>query len=414
MPALNFTDSSRRWFIGIFVLFFIRGFVYASWASQNPAIKDLLNLDLTQMGIYAMVFAAGSIAGVMLAGRIVARIGSRNTSYLTYLLFCLGLVALGITVFDANPVLAFALTALVGLPIGTADFDNNLEATEINRVSGRNRVPSLHAGFSFGLLAGSGFASLLLAQNVSIATHFTIVGSSLIVISLISSALIPKTNGYSMIGRETANLDTGAIELAHVEVEHQPPVNQLAAWREKRSLLIVFIAFAIIFSEGAASIWLPVALTDIGWSQSVAVFCYTVFAIGATITRLLGNRIADALGRRRVVNYSAIIAAVGIALFMLSPLLGLQYLAAVIWSIGNAIGLAMCVAAMGDNPRMTSARMSMLWNTVYLANLVIGPAIGLLSEFVGLYWAFALPLALMLLVLLASHAVENEKIKTAS
>ena len=412
MPKKTFTDSSRRWFTGIFALFFIRGFVYASWASQNPAIKDLLSLDNTQMGIYAMVFAAGSIAGVMIAGRIVARYGSRNTSYVTYFLFCLGLVALGITVYDQNAMLAFFLTALIGLPIGTADFDNNLEATEINRVSGRNRVPSLHAGFSFGLLGGSGFASLLLAQNISIAAHFAWVGIVLIVVSIVSSMLIPRMNGYETKLRKTSSLDTGAIELAHLELPHETKVTQLTAWRQRRSLMIVFIAFAIIFSEGAASIWLPVALVEEGWSQSAAVFCYTVFAVGATTTRLLGNRIADALGRRRVVNFSAVIAALGIGLFMLSPIIGFEYLAAVIWSIGNAIGLAMCVAAMGDDPRMTSARMSMLWNTVYIANLIIGPAIGIMSEFVGLYMAFGLPLVLMLAILLFSKAVETEKLKT--
>ncbi len=410
MPSKNISDSSRRWFTGIFALFFIRGFVYASWASQNPAIKDLLSLDNTQMGIYAMVFAAGSIAGVMIAGRIVARFGSRNTSYVTYFLFCLGLVALGVTVYDQNALLAFALTALVGLPIGTADFDNNLEATEINRVSGRNRVPSLHAGFSFGLLGGSAFASLLLAQNISIAVHFAWVGIVLIVVSLASSILIPRMNGYETKSRKTSSFDTGSIELAHIELPHEPKVTQLTAWRQRRSLMIVLIAFAIIFSEGTASIWLPVALVEEGWSQSAAVFCYTVFAVGATLTRLFGNRIADALGRRRVVNYSAVIAAAGIGLFMLSPLIGLEYLAAVVWSIGNAIGLAMCVAAMGDDPRMTSARMSMLWNTVYIANLIIGPAIGIISQFVGLYWAFGLPLVLMLSILLVSKAVETEKL----
>ena len=414
MPKQNLTDSSRRWFVGIFALFFIRGFVYASWAGQNPEIKKLLSLDNTQMGIYAMVFAAGSIAGVMIAGRVVARFGSRNTSYVTYFLFCLGLVALGVTVFDQNALLAFALTALVGLPIGTADFDNNLEATEINRVSGRNRVPSLHAGFSFGLLGGSGFASLLLAQDISIAVHFASVGIVLIVVSMISSILIPRLNGYETKSRKTSSLDTGAIELAHIEVRHQPKVTQLTAWRERRSLMIVLIAFAIIFSEGVASIWLPVALVEEGWSQSAAVFCYTVFAVGATTTRLFGNRIADALGRRRVVNYSAVIAGLGIGLFMLSPIIGLEYLAAVVWSIGNAIGLAMCVAAMGDDPRMTSARMSMLWNTVYIANLIIGPAIGILSQFVGLYWAFGLPLVLMLAILLVSKAVETEKVPASA
>jgi hypothetical protein len=52
--------------------------------------------------------------------------------------------------------------------------------------------------------------------------------------------------------------------------------------------------------------------------------------------------------------------------------------------------------------------MSMLWNTVYIANLVIGPAIGILSEFVGLYWAFGLPLVLMLAITFFSKAVEKE------
>jgi hypothetical protein len=43
---------------------------------------------------------------------------------------------------------------------------------------------------------------------------------------------------------------------------------------------------------------------------------------------------------------------------------------------------------------------------------VVGPAIGVLSEFVGLYSAFGLPLLLMLAILFFSKAVETEKLTT--
>ena len=78
-----------------------------------------------------------------------------------------------------------------------------------------------------------------------------------------------------------------------------------------------------------------------------------------------------------------------------------------LWGLGDSIGLAMCVAAMGDDPLRVSARMSFLWTLVYLANLAVGPIIGSLSSIGGLLAAFLAPIVLLIAAGVLSKSVSE-------
>ncbi|MEG1392524.1 MAG: hypothetical protein RSC50_06425, partial [Aurantimicrobium sp.] len=110
---------------------------------------------------------------------------------------------------------------------------------------------------------------------------------------------------------------------------------------------------------------------------------------------------------RKVVLFSAITATAGIVIFMATPLLSIPLVGALLWGLGDSIGLAMCVAAMGDDPLRVSARMSFLWTLVYLANLAVGPIIGSLSSIGGLLAAFLAPIILLVAAGVLSKSVSE-------
>lgn len=382
------------WFWAIFTLFFARGVLFSTWSTQGPAIRDALSLDLTAMGWYAACLSVGSVTGVLISQRLVERMGSRRYSILAYSILSGALILLGLNlVWEVTP-LSFVITALFGLPLGMADYDNNLEASNINREAGKNKVPMLHGGYSVGVMLASALVGLAIIAGIGITPDFVAIGAIMLVLSLIASMFIGKDNGK-------------AVANSHEDApKSKVTVRDVIA--EKRSRHIGLIAFAFVFSEGVGVVWIPIALVQYGFSAADAAFGYTLFGLGFVIMRFIGGPIADKIGRQKVVLFSALVAGAGILIFILTPVLAMPLPGALLWGLGNSIGIAMAVAALGDDASRVAPRMSFLWTIVYIANLVVGPAIGLLSGVAGLLGAFVAPLVFLIAAATVSHSVDEE------
>ncbi len=386
------SNKSRAWFIAVFLLFVSRGIMMSTWSNQGPAIKSALSLDVSNMGLYQMLFSVGSITGVFLAGRVLHRIGSRYLSLVSYLAMGIGIAALGFVVESQALALAMTITAIIGAPYGMADFDNNFEAGEVDRTSGRNRVPTFHFAYSAAVLLGGVLTSALIASNVALADDFLYAGIAVAIIGVIGSFMLPKENG---------KIDHSVAESADSRM------TILKVLREKRHIKIVLIAFAFIVAEGAAVLWIPITLTGDGMSASAAALSFSVFALGMALMRAIGGKVADRLGRENVIRSSAMVTMTGITLFMLTPVIHLPYLGIALWGLGDSLGGSMTVAAMSDNPRGTHAKQSLLWLVVYIANFSVGPVLGLLSSAIGNYLSFLFPIAALALAIVFSGAVKK-------
>jgi fucose permease len=180
----------------------------------------------------------------------------------------------------------------------------------------------------------------------------------------------------------------------------------VAVWRERRSLTIALIGFSFILGEVAAAIWVPIALTDHGFTDANAAYALSLFWIVLTIGRAVGGTLVDALGRYRTVALSALVASVGIVVFMLGNTVSLPYLGLVIWGAGLALGFPMSVSAMSDDAVMAAERVNMITTVVYLSGVTVGPALGAVGQAFGIYTAFGIPMALLLISVAASKVTK--------
>lgn len=382
--------AASVWFAGVFVLFSARGILLATWSNQGPAIKSSLGFDLAAMGLYQMVISLASFAGIFIAGRLLHKFGSRYVSLLVYLLMAIGLVGLGWSLSLQDITAAILFTSLIGAPFGIADYGNNFEAGEIDRSSTRNRVPMLHFGYSAAVLVGGLLSSLFISLKISVTENFTLVGIIVAVVAIFASYMIPKNNGK-------AN---------HDHADESAKVTVLEIIRNKRHIKVSAIAFAFVVSEASGMLWIPITLTSDGMSDTEAALAFTLFAFAITVLRLLGGRIADKLGRQNSVRYLALVAILGIAIFMATPVLNMPFVGIAIWGIGNSFGISMAVAAMSDDPKGAHAKQTLLWAVVYFANITVGPVLGFLSTLTSNYASFAFPIAALLLVLAFSASVK--------
>src|SRR6188474_3069082 len=117
-----------------------------------------------------------------------------------------------------------------------------------------------------------------------------------------------------------SNNDWRTISMTISAIQPTRPTNQWAALA-----LIVVAQFMVILDVAIVNVALPSIETDLGFTQSGLEWVVTAYAIVFGGFLLLGGRLADVLGRRRVF-------AAGIALFALSSVLcGLS------WSAGSLV-----------------------------------------------------------------------------
>jgi MFS family permease len=97
-----------------------------------------------------------------------------------------------------------------------------------------------------------------------------------------------------------------------------------------------------------------------------------------------------------LVGEQSALGVLGMLLFILASPVGLLLIGAFLWAVGVSLGFPLGMSAAAESGPNPAARVSMVASIGYLANLAGPPAIGLLSQSVGLrgaLWAVAALLA---------------------
>lgn len=378
---MTFTPQVRIWFAAAFALFFTRAFLFSTWVSRGPEVKDLLGLNTVEMGLFTMLFPLGGLLGVGFSSLLVHRFGSRRVTIVIFSVAAVAMIALGHAIYGGNVVVSGLLLILVGLPMAIADYVGNHEGALVEKAAQRSLFSAIHGAFGLGMLLGAGLSSLAIGADVAVAIHFTVI-AIIVGVSTIAAAFALPQHDEPDVSRETKRANRTMV---------------LKAWTERRSLIIALIGFTFIMAETSAGTWVPIALTGSGFSEAEAAFAFSIFWVVVTVFRLLGGYIVDAIGRWYTVLFSAITTASGIVLFMLVDVISVPYLALILWGAGMAIGFPMAVSSMGDDPVMAPARINMIVTVVYISSVSVGPALGALGQAAGIYTAFAIPLVMLIL-----------------
>lgn len=378
------------WFAGAATIFFTRAFLYSTWVSRGPEVQDSLAINTAQMGLLAMLFPAGGLAGILFAGTLVHRYGTRNINTATFAVAGTAFAVLGFAVDSGNFFVSSVCLFFMGLPMALSDFVGNLEGTAVDKAAKRSIFSAIHGLFGVGMLVGAALATWLINAGVSLSISFLTVGIFIGVVSILGGYGFPKHKEPDVsAAKKTEN-------------------RKLAAnvWTEKRSLLLAVVGFTFIMAEMSAGIWVPLALTNIGYTGAEAATAFGVFWIVITIVRLIGGYVLDLIGRYRLVLASIIFTAAGMLIFMTSEATGLEYLGLILWGLGVAVGFPMVIASMSDDQSMAAPRVNMIITVVYISSITVGPALGALGQVAGIYIAFTIPLALVVVSLFLSPATK--------
>ncbi|MEJ6619950.1 MAG: MFS transporter [Pontimonas sp.] len=394
MTSPTTRPSILVWSLAAAEVFFTRALLFSTWLSRGPEVQQALSLNTAQMGLFVMLFPLGGLAGILFANTFTVRFGSKVVGSLIYFMGALALAILGFSIVAENLLVSSLALFAMGLPMAIADFLGNFEGTAADRVSQKSVFPAIHAAFGVGMLLGAGGASLAIGAGWSLTLNYVVVAAVVAVVSVLASLQFPlRDKPVARPRGEERKLS-------------------LSVWREKRTLLIAVIGFSFIMAEMSAGTWVPIALTVSGFSGSAAAFVFGIFWIVITLGRLAGGFVVEAIGRYRTVLLSTLITAAGILIFMLVEVVALPYLGLILWGLGMAMGFPMAVASMSDDPAKAPHRINMIITIVYISSISVGPLLGSLGEIAGIYVAFSIPLALMIVSAFLSPATKPLEIPT--
>ncbi|MPY56094.1 MFS transporter [Streptomyces spongiae] len=384
--------GTRRRRAALFLFFLIPGLSISSWVTRTPDIRDQLGASTAQMGIILFGLSVGSMIGILSSGTLVARFGTRPVMGAGTLLVILsmGIIGGGSMLSSAPTVTAGLL--LFGAGMGGGEVAINIDGAEVEQITGRTVLPTLHGFFSLGTVVGAALGILSTAVAFPVQWHLAAVAAVTTAMFFPAYRAIPDAVG------KTRGEDLPA------ETSDAP--DQAKVRKDRRLLLIGGIILAMALAEGSANDWLPLIMVDgHGVDPALGSAIYTGFAAAMTIGRFAGGVFIDRLGRTLVVRASAISATLGIALVVFADSAALAGAAVLFWGLGASLGFPLTLSAAGDSGPDPAARVSLVAKIGYVAFLVGPPSLGFLGDHYGLRLAMIVVLAFTAVAIFLAPAV---------
>lgn len=334
--------------VAVTVLFAFNGFLFGTLYSRMPALRDGLELSNGQLGLALLAVTLSLVVTAAPAGALVTRFGSRPVVLTGAVIAAAGLVLIGVA-----PTLATFAVALAIYGAGAAliDIPMNIAGIVVEQNSGKRIFGSLHAGFSFGALAGTLIAAAAAAAGLAPDAHFAL--AVLLGLAAIAAGARAIPDG--------AGAERGALFA-----------------RPSRALALVgFVAFCCLFAEGSISDWGAIFLHDEhATSEALAAAGLGVMSVTLGLGRLATDPLSERYGSQLLIRVGGLIAAAAMIFVLVAPSPGLVIAGLLVLGIGLAPVFPMTLRAAGAH----GPAMAVATGSGYAGLMAGPPLIGGLAE----------------------------------
>ena len=267
------------------------GFVGGVWGVHVPSLKGHYGLDERTLALALLAMSIGSLLTLTIAGRMVGKLGARNTSVLAGWGFCLAL-ALSLLLPGFWALLPAML--LLGASESVYDVAINAEGTTLETMSGRGVMSGFHGMFSLGAMAGASAAAVMLRAGVSPSVQLisvaAIVAGSILVFSRGMLASHPRAEGAQ----------------SHF------------AWPKGTLLLIGMLILFGMLAEGVMYNWSVLYVNqELHAPQDLAALAYIAFGGATAAMRFAGDSVRAKVSERTMLLAGPGLAAIAMLLVLL-------------------------------------------------------------------------------------------------
>ena len=360
--------ASRRTAGAVTAMFAVNGLLLGGNGGALPSLRDKLAIGDTSVAV--MLFCAGlaGIVSMQVGGRLADAIGARTVTLAALPILIAAALTIGLA-----PSFAVAVVGMILLGLGNGAMDVGMNALAVQVESARRRpiMSSFHAFFSLGSFAGAGtvliMAKVLGLSGGAIVTPLMITIAAVAVVILV--VLIKVTPQAATVPHSVDGVRTRIPR---------------AAW------VLGAMALAFGLSEGTAVDWSSLHVTDVAHVDPTTGALGLIAVSGFMVAiRLLGDRLVARYGRRAVVRFGGICAALGYGMVTLVSSLPLLVVG---WAlVGFGVGMiAPQVYAVAGH--LGGGRVLAVVVTFGYAAFLLGPAvIGFGVRHLGIHHAMAVP-----------------------
>lgn len=364
--------------IAITVYFFLLGFVFSSWASHIPDIKDKFSLNDAELGSILFMLPLGALCSLPFSGLLVAKIGSRWMSILSLIIYVLTL--LGISLANTTLLLSIILF-LFGMFGNFGNISLNAQGISIQHYIKKSILSSLHAMWSVGAFTAAALTDWVMEEEITQQEHYFFIA---IVMCLMTLPLF-----FSLVK----------------DPEQSNKNQKIFAWPTKALLLLGLICFCGAMSEGTMADWSSLYYRQVINQPHVAsALGYTAFALFMSIGRFVGDPLIERWGHGTILKANGILIAIGMITALVSTIPALVMVGFALVGLGvSSIFPVVYILASKEKSMLPSAALAAVSSIGFIGFLVGPPVIGFIAEGVGLRSALmAVVLLGTIIVLLAS------------
>jgi len=380
-------SGAGRWMRNAVVaVFFVQGFLFASWTAHIPHVKNHLHLGVGSLGIALLGAPIGSMLAMLAVARLLPKYGSRGVVRVALVGYCLAGPLVGLSTALATFFVAFLLW---GIFQGSLDVSMNAQAIAVEGQVGRRLMPGFHGSWSMGSLCGAGVGVLGVGLGWSLSEQLLIFAvPCLFAVGWLSTQMIPDHQARA---------------------ESSSRLTETARWSllQKAVVVLAAIAFADMFCEGAVADWTAVYLHGtLHTTVVVAGLGYAAYLLIMMTVRILGNRVMNRFRVHVALPLLAIGGTVGLGVGLIinrpaSVLVGVMCLGA-----GLALVVPMVFSACGHIPNVHPGTAVATVSACGWTGFVLGPPlIGAIASLTSLRTAlFLLPLLTAVVVVATGTA----------
>lgn len=351
-----------------------------------PYVKDRLHLDEGGMGLLLLFLGAGALGMMPITGWLLSKFGARRIIVLATAVMA---TALPLLLVMPTPVLMALLLFIFGAGVGSVDVAMNAHGVQVQHISDKPIMSSLHGLFSVGGLFGSlGIGFLMRAGLPPLGAAGAI-------------ALLLLALGWSQYRRL---LTVGQEQAIAAQVAAAQPAQSTGSgrgsWLHGPVLVLGSLCFAVFLSEGAMLDWSAIFLRDSkGVEESFAGAGYAAFSVAMAGMRLVGDRVVTRLSSATVVIGGSLLGTLGFLVLIFSPWLALTLVGFVLVGVGAANIVPVFFSEGGRLAQVPSSVAIPAITTMGYAGQLAGPAIlGFIAQQASLPVAFGCTGLLLLLV----------------
>jgi len=342
------------------VVFALFGLIMGSWAGRIPALAAGVNISHAALSMVLLCGGLGAVISYPVSSFLMARFGARKTIMIAGLALLCVLVSIGMAP-DVSRLMMAVL--MLGITASTFDVAMNSAAARREKESGKSEMSRLHGLCCAGGLVGATLGSLMASMKIAPATHFLMLAGPLAVLLWLAVNMLEADEVGEKVEKKKFALPRGPL------------------------VLLGLLGFFGSMAEGSIADWSGVFLKEhFGASDGLAPLALSAFSMMMLMSRMVGDKMKERYGAKRLVTLGALVAASGLFFAVLAPNAYIALGGFAIAGVGLALVFPFVFSAAGaQGPAALAAVASM----AYSGSLMGPPAIGAVAHFIGMQAAIA-------------------------